>query len=342
MWKKKEDSRQKYEEQEDEKAVRCSRWRRILKIPDMNRTKATEILLLGFQNIHILNSVLFVLFLVIYILTLAGNLLIIILVAKYESLKTPMYFFLTQLSLTDILLTTNITPKAIHVIINGGSTISFTGCITQFYFFGLSAGTECYILTAMSYDRYLAICRPLHYTSIMKFRLCLHLILWSWVVPGLITFIIAPLVFALQLCGRVIDHYFCDFAPLLELSCTKHTIAELVDFVLAIPTVMIPFSFVTFTYISIILTILGISSSIGRQKAFSTCSSHLIIVCAYYGTLIAVYIAPSKGLSFNINKLLSLLYTMLSPLLNPILYSLRNQDIKTHLKMFISNSLRRN
>ncbi|XP_053319960.1 olfactory receptor 11L1-like [Spea bombifrons] len=308
---------------------------------EVNQTKITEILLLGFQNQQNVNSILFVLFLVIYILTLVWNLLIIILVAKFQSLQSPMYFFLTQLSVCDILLTTNIVPNLLHVIINGGSTISLVGCISQFYFFCVSEGTECFLLAMMSYDRYLAICRPLHYTSIMGFRLCFQLILLSWLLACIPTFILAPQVSALQFCGHVIDHYFCDLGPLLELSCAKHSLLEIVDFVLAIPFVAVPFFFIIFTYVSIFITILGISSSLGRQKAFSTCSSHLTVVCAFYGTVITVYMTPSKGLSFNINKVLSLLYTVLCPFFNPILYSLRNEDIRIHLNRFILRSLRR-
>ncbi|XP_053320009.1 olfactory receptor 10A7-like [Spea bombifrons] len=308
---------------------------------EINQTKVTEILLLGFQNPQMFNSLIFVVFLVMYILTLVGNLLIIILVAKFDSLKSPMYFFLTQLALSDNLLTTVIVPNMLHVIINGGSTISLSGCITQFYFYCVSQASECFLLAMMSYDRYLAICRPLHYTSVMDFRLNVQLILYSWLLACMITFMVAPAVSVLQFCGHVIDHYFCDLAPLLELSCTKHPAAELIDLIIGIPFVTIPFLFIIFTYVSIVITILGISSSAGRQKAFSTCSSHLTVVCTYYGTVIIVYLAPSKKQSFNMNKLLSLLYTVLCPFVNPIIYSLRNDDIKINLKKFIINGLKR-
>ncbi|XP_053319979.1 olfactory receptor 11A1-like [Spea bombifrons] len=308
------------------------------KILETNQSEVKEFLLLGFQNLQIINILVFILFLVIYVLTLVGNLLIIMLVAKVQSLNTPMYFFLTQLSLSDILLTTNITPNMLHVTIKKGSTISVTGCIAQFYFYGVSATSECLLLTAMSYDRYLAICRPLHYSSIMSLRLRLQLVLCSWTLALLVTLFLVFLIRNLKFCGpHIIDHYFCDLAPLLELSCSEHTMVELADLILAVPFALAPFFFILFTYVSIFITIFGISSNIGKQKAFSTCSSHLIVVCTYYGTLITVYMAPSKGQSLNINKVISLLYTMGTPALNPIIYSLRNQDIRTALVKYISS-----
>ncbi|XP_053319963.1 olfactory receptor 11L1-like [Spea bombifrons] len=306
---------------------------------EVNQTKVMEILLLGFQNTWTVNCFLFVLFLVIYILTLVGNLLIIILVAQFQVLQSPMYFFITQLSVCDILLTTNTVPNMLHIIINGGSTISLSGCITQFYFFCVTEATECFILTVMSCDRYLAICRPLRYTSIMTFQFCFQLILISWLLSCILTLILVHQVAALQFCGHVIDHYFCDLIPLLKLSCTKHTLVELIDFILAIPFVSMPFFFILCTYVYIFITILGISSNTGRQKAFSTCSAHLTVVVAYYGSLISVYMAPSKVQSYNINKVLFLLYTVLCPFFNPIIYSLRNEDIKISLNKFILSSL---
>ncbi|XP_053319949.1 olfactory receptor 11L1-like [Spea bombifrons] len=304
-----------------------------------NHTKEVlMILLLGFQTPQIWNSVLVLLFLVMFILTLVGNLLIIILVARFQSLKSPMYFFLTQLSVCDMVLSTIIVPNMLDVISNGGRRISITGCITQFFFYCVSEATECFLLTVMSYDRYLAICSPLHYTSIMGYRLCFQLILLSWSLSFILTFIMVPLVSVIRFCGHVIDHYFCDLDPLLELSCTKHTVAEFVDLIIAIPSVTVPFFFVIFTYVSIFITILRITSSSGRQKAFSTCSSHITVVCAYYGTAITIYIAPSRWQSFNIKKAVSLLYTVICPFVNPIIYSLRNQDLKRHLKRILSNT----
>uniref|UniRef100_A0A8C5M1C7 Olfactory receptor n=1 Tax=Leptobrachium leishanense TaxID=445787 RepID=A0A8C5M1C7_9ANUR len=295
---------------------------------------STEFLFIGFQNVQLLNPVLFVFFLTIYILTLFGNLLIIVLVAKVPSLKSPMYFFLTQLSLSDILLTTNIVPKMLHVVINGGSTISVAECITQFYFYGVSAAAESLLLTVMSYDRYLAICKPLHYTSIMYFGLCVQLALLCWFSSYILMLCIVYLISNLIFCGpTMIDHYFCDVEPILDLSCSDHSMIDLSYFIQAILFALIPFCFILFSYISIFITIFQIPSTSGKQKAFSTCSAHLIVVSTYYGTLITIYMVPTKGgQSHEANKVISLLYTVGIPFSNPFIYSLRNQDIKDAVK----------
>ncbi|XP_063302613.1 olfactory receptor 10A7-like [Pelobates fuscus] len=300
---------------------------------EVNQTKVTEFIFLGFQNLQTVNIGLFVLFLTIYILTLAGNLLIVLLVAKVPCLQSPMYFFLSNLSLSDILLTTNVVPNLLHGIIIGGSSISITGCLTQLYFYGVSAAGECLLLTVMSYDRYLAICDPLHYITIMDLRLRVQLALWSWLLACIVMIFIVFLICNLQFCGpHLIDHYFCDIAPILDLTCSDHQIVDFSYFILTILFALIPFSFILFTYISIFITVSQISSSSGKQKSFSTCSSHLMVVSTYYGTLITIYLVPSKGRSYNVNKVISLLYTMGTPFCNPIIYSLRNQEIKTAVK----------
>ncbi|XP_031754226.1 olfactory receptor 6P1-like [Xenopus tropicalis] len=243
---------------------------------------------------------------------------------------------LTSLSLADVLLSTSITPNLLWLLLNGGGTISATGCITQFYFYGVSVVSEFYLLTAMAYDRYLAICSPLHYASIMGFRLCLYLSLCSWGLALIISLFMNFLTFNLQFCGPfVIDHYFCDFTPLLKLSCSDYKAVELTNIILDIPCILLPFCFIIYTYVSIGLAILRISSTEGRHKAFSTCSSHLIVVCMYYGSMIIVYMVPSKAHNFNINKILSLLYTVGTPFSNPIVYSLRNKEIKNALWKYI-------
>ncbi|XP_075433933.1 olfactory receptor 11A1-like [Ascaphus truei] len=302
-----------------------------------NQTTVTEFLLLGFPAIHNFKILLFFVFLLLYIFTLAGNVLIIVLVSTSHQLRTPMYFFLSHLSLSDILMTTDIVPNMLYVIMAEGAVISLAGCISQYFLFGASATTECFLLTLMSYDRYLAICNPLRYSSIMDFKLCCQTVFWSWFLGFMLSLNMVILVCSFQLCNpNVIDHFFCDINPLLEHSCSNRFIVDTVLSFLGIPCVILPFIFIIVTYICISITILRISSTTGRQKAFSTCSSHLAIVCTYYGTLFAKYVIPPKGQSVNVKKITSLLYTVATPLFNPIIYTLRNKEIQAALCKCIS------
>ncbi|XP_075061778.1 olfactory receptor 11L1-like [Mixophyes fleayi] len=298
-----------------------------------NQTRIAEILLLGFKNSHNLNNFLFILFLLIYVITLTGNLVIIALVAINDRLHTPMYFFLSLLSSSEIMTITNVVPRMLSVIMKDGNIVSFTACMAQFYFFSASTNSECFLLSVMSYDRYLAICYPLRYISIMDFKLRVNLVFWSWLIGYIITLIITILVCNLQFCGpNVIDHFFCDLAPILQLSCSDTSMVEVQAFIFSVPVILFPFIFIVITYIFISFAIIRISSAAERQKAFSTCSSHLAVVCTYYGTLISVYLFPSTGHSPNVSKVLSLLYIIVTPLLNPIIYSLRNQEIQAALR----------
>ncbi|XP_075434342.1 olfactory receptor 11A1-like [Ascaphus truei] len=298
-----------------------------------NQTIDTEFLLLGFQNLHNFKILLFTMFLVTYIMTLSSNLLIITLVSTSHQLHSPMYFFLAHLSVTDILLTMVIVPNMLRLIWGEGGTMSVAGCVSQFHLFAFSEASESLLLTVMSYDRYLAICHPLRYTTIMNFKLCLQLVIWSWLLGLAVTIILILPISQLQFCGpNVIDHFFCDFAPLVKNSCSDISFIVIEVFVLTFPVDVLPFVFIIVTYVCICLTILRIPSTTGRQKAFSTCSSHLTVVGTFYGTLIIIYVIPSRGHTFNINKVLSLLYTVVTPFFNPIIYSLRNQEIKTALR----------
>ncbi|XP_072254924.1 olfactory receptor 10A7-like [Pyxicephalus adspersus] len=304
-----------------------------------NQTRITEILLLGFQNTRHLKVFFFIVFLLIYIVTLTGNFVIVLLVAVHRRLHIPMYFFLSLLSSSEIISTTNIVPKMLSIIVNDGDSISFGGCLTQFYIFSASTNSECFLLTAMSFDRYLAICNPLRYISIMDFKLQLNLAIWSWLTGLMVTFLITILVNNLQFCGpNVIDHFFCDLAPILQLSCSDTTVVKTQAFIFSVPVIVLPFIFIFFTYISISFAILRLSSPDKRQKAFSTCSSHLAVVCMYYGTLISVYLFPQKGESPSMSKVLSLLYIIVTPLFNPIIYSLRNQEIQAALRRSLCKS----
>ncbi|KAG8446303.1 hypothetical protein GDO86_013945, partial [Hymenochirus boettgeri] len=298
-----------------------------------NENQSSIFYLLGFSNLRNLQVPLFCCFLVVYTMILTGNLLIVFLVTSRRSLQSPMYYFLSHLSMCDVLCTTNIIPNVLF----GGGTIALPCCFLQFYLFGSFTTTESFLLTVMSYDRYLAICFPLHYFSIMNRRFRLNLSASSWLLGFLLSLIPGVLVTTLQFCGcNAIDHFFCDLVPLLALSCSSKTsLIQMEIIVSSIPVILFPFVFIMGTYLSIFLTILKISSKSGRQKAFSTCSSHLIIVSTYYGTLITVYLVPTKQHFSDINKVLSLLYIVVTPLLNPIVYSLRNKEIKNVIRKII-------
>ncbi|KAM5171683.1 LOW QUALITY PROTEIN: olfactory receptor 11L1-like [Mantella aurantiaca] len=303
----------------------------------MNKTSVNIIYLLGFQNIHSYRGVLFLTFLLLYVVTILSNGLIIFLVSWSHTLSSPMYFFLSHLSSCDLLLSSVIVPVMMSTVIKDKVAISFPGCCAQLYFFGSLAGTECFLLGVMSFDRYMAICNPLRYISVVNVRKCIHLVVWSW-------FSIFALNTAVNTCRQyfcgpnIIDHYFCDFAPLLKLSCSDTTFVEFQSFILSLPVAFIPLMCITATYISITIAILRIPTSTGRQKAFYTCSSHLSIVFTYYGTLIISYIFPVKDQQSNTNKTLSLLYTVVTPLANPIIYSLRNKKLKmAFLHVFVCN-----
>ncbi|XP_073511086.1 olfactory receptor 10A7-like [Phyllobates terribilis] len=239
-----------------------------------------------------------------------------------------MNFFLGQLSLCDMLISTNVAPNSMHVILQNGSHISFPGCVLQLFFFGASAVVECSLLTIMSYDRYLAICNPLHYTVIMKFPLPYYLAFWSWASGCFCSSIIQISLLQLNFCNKnVVDHFFCDLTPLIE-----HSYSDTIIVKIEVSNVTIVFGlfqifFIILSYICILRSILQISSSTGRQKAFSTCSAHLTVVSVYYGTLIILHTSPGENY-VNLNKSLSFLNTVVTPLFNPIIYSLRSTEIR--------------
>ncbi|KAM3926730.1 olfactory receptor 5V1-like [Leptodactylus fuscus] len=300
---------------------------------EKNLTEVTEFFLLGFQISQDLRIFLFCLLLVVYWGTICGNLLIITLVSTSKNLHTPMYFFISQLSISDIVVTTDIVPNLLHILLNNGESITFIDCIAQFYLLCGSEAFECLLLTVMSYDRYVAICNPLRYSSIMTSGHCGILSMSCWLLGFSIILIHIIKTAQLNFCGsNVIDHLFCDVVPILELACSDTFIIHMEIYVIGFVVVFIPALIIVVSYTSIVRAVLRIPSSTGRQKAFSTCSSHLIVVSIFYWTIFTVYVVPTKGLTLTMSKILSLLYTVFTPLINPIIYSLRNKDIKKAIK----------
>ncbi|XP_073479904.1 olfactory receptor 11L1-like [Aquarana catesbeiana] len=298
----------------------------------MDEKNVTVITVIQFLGFHIPTSITFLvffLFLILYWVTICGNLLIITLVSYSKTLHSPMYFFLSQLSVLDILLTTDVVPTMLHTVLENSTTVSVSECITQFYFFAATESLECLLLIVMSYDRYVAICKPLHYTLLMSHQFCWITVIISWSLSFLAALIPTLTISTLQLCGpNIIDHFFCDFDPILQLSCSDTTIVQLEATSLSAVFAVIPFFIIIVSYVYIIFTIFEIPSITGRQKVFSTCSSHLTVVSIFYGTIVCVYLIPSRVQSWDITKFLSLLYTVFTPLLNPIIYSLRNKELK--------------
>ncbi|KAG8441538.1 hypothetical protein GDO86_007057, partial [Hymenochirus boettgeri] len=301
-----------------------------------NQNTITEIFLIGFSGSRTLKVLLFFLCIVIYIMSLTVNSMIIGLYLGSRNLRSPMYFFLCHLSATDIMLSTSVGPNLLSTLLMDGKPMSVSDCVTQFFSSGFFTGIECILLTVMSYDRYLAICHSLHYVTIMTSKRSCSLVIWSWLLIFLSAVALIMAISYPGFCGcNTLDYIYCDYAPLLEISCSDIFIVEILKTVLSIPLVLLTLIFVITSYINIILSILRISTSTGRQKAFSTCSSHLTVVCTYYGILIAKYTVPSKEQSSNVNKTISFIYTMVMPLFNPIVYSVRNQEIQKALSKWI-------
>ncbi|XP_053901017.1 olfactory receptor 1020-like [Malaclemys terrapin pileata] len=298
-----------------------------------NETSITEFILLGFGNVPQLQIFLFLLFLVIYIVTMTGNILIFALVVAYQQLHTPMYFFLGNLSCLETCYSSTILPRMLTSLLTGDRTISVSECITQLYFFGSLLTTECSLLSVMAYDWYLAILKPLHYAVLLNGRFCLQLVAWSWISGFMSVAIIIFMMSQLRFCGpSEVDHFFCDFSPIIKLSCSDTHTLEVTAFIHSSIFTLPPFLLTVASYVCIISTILRIPSTTGRQKAFSTCSSHLIVVTIFYGTLVIVYLLSGSEALRDLNKVLSVVYGALTPLVNPLIYSLKNKEVKEALR----------
>ncbi|XP_029435955.1 olfactory receptor 1019-like [Rhinatrema bivittatum] len=301
-----------------------------------NNTRVTEFLILGFSAHSELHSLLFFGFLMLYLLTLMGNIVIIGVTCSNSHLHTPMYFFLSNLSFIDICYTSVTAPRLLTIFSEHNNIISFSACMTQLYFFMSFASTEYLLLTAMAYDRYVAICDPMHYTIIMNKRACILLASISWITGFLESAPIAACISRLQFCGsNEIDHFFCDIIPLLKLSCSETYTSQIVIFTDGAIVGLTSFLLTLTSYVYIISSILKIHSVEGRHKAFSTCSSHLTVVIIFYGTVICVYMRPKSEYSVDQSKVLSMLYVNVIPMLNPLIYSLRNKDVRGALRKLV-------
>ncbi|XP_069486145.1 olfactory receptor 1f45-like [Ambystoma mexicanum] len=293
-----------------------------------NTTDVAMFLLLGFQSLPTVKPILFLLFLAIYMFTIAGNILILITISADIRLHSPMYFFLGNLSSLEICYTTSIIPTLLGSHVGEGIRILCHGCIMQFSLFSWFTGTECFLLTVMAYDRYVAICHPLRYATLMDQRLCLQLAVSTWAVGLVISLINVTFLCRLQFPkDNTVDHFFCDLAPIIKDACSDTSHIEMEVFLFSFVVLSTPFLLVIVSYIYIILTILRIPSTNGKLRAFSTCSSHLTIVITYFGILILMYMVPSASQVLNFSKAFSLLYTVGTPLFNPIVYTLRNKEM---------------
>ncbi|XP_057559407.1 olfactory receptor 6C4 [Hippopotamus amphibius kiboko] len=306
-----------------------------------NRTTFTEFILLGLTNQPEVQVVISIFLLLAYMLSVLGNLAIIILTLVDPHLKTPMYFFLRNFSFLEISFTSIFIPRFLTSMTTGNKVISFAGCLTQYFFAIFLGATEFYLLASMSYDRYVAICRPLHYLTIMSTRVCTQLVFCSWLGGFLAIFPPIILMSRVDFCAsNVLNHYYCDYGPLLELACSDTSLLELMVIFLAIVTLVVTLVLVTLSYTCIIRTILRIPSAQQRTKAFSTCSSHMVVISLSYGSCMFMYINPSAKEEGAFNKGIAVLITSITPLLNPFIYTLRNQQVKQAFKDTIKKIVR--
>nr|XP_004667807.1 olfactory receptor 8K3-like [Jaculus jaculus] len=297
-----------------------------------NLTVVTEFVLMGITNRPELQAPLFGLFLVIYVISVMGNLGIIILTNMDVRLQTPMYFFLRHLAFTDFVYSTTVGPKMLANFIVDQNTISYYLCATQLAFFLLFIGSELFILSAMSYDRYVAICNPLLYTVIVSHRVCWALVTITYLYCTFMSFVVTINIFSLSFCGNnIINHFFCDCIPLISLLCSNTHDIELIIMMFAAFDLISSLLIVLVSYLLILIAILRMNSAEGRRKAFSTCGSHLTVVTVFYGTLIFMYVQPESSHSIDTDKISSVFYTLIIPMINPLIYSLRNKDVKDAL-----------
>ncbi|EFB14685.1 hypothetical protein PANDA_019277, partial [Ailuropoda melanoleuca] len=298
-----------------------------------NMTSITEFTLMGFPLGLRIQMLLFGLFSLFFVFTLLGNGLILGLISLDCRLHTPMYFFLSHLAIVDIAYACNTVPQMLVNLLKPGKPISFAGCLTQTFLFLAFAHTECLLLVVMSYDRYVAICHPLRYSAVVSWSVCVTLVLTSWTIGVLLSLIHLTLLLPLPFCRfQKINHFFCEIMAVLKLACVDTHINEIVVLAGAISMLVGPLSSIVISYMCILCAILRIQSGEGQRKAFSTCSSHLCVVGLFYGTAIIMYVGPRYGNPKEQKKYLLLFHSLFNPMLNPLIYSLRNLEVKNALK----------
>ncbi|XP_049753442.1 olfactory receptor 11H4-like [Elephas maximus indicus] len=297
------------------------------------KSTVTNFVLLGFPGGQEMQIFLFSLFFGVYISTMKGNGSIVCAVRWDQRPHTPMYILLGNFAFLEIWYITSTVPSMLANILSETKTISFVGCFLQFYFFTSLATTETYLLCVMAYDRYLAICRPLHYPTIMTLRLCYLLMFLCWLF-GFLSYSVSTVQLSqLSFCGpNIIDHFVCDIDPLMSLSCAPAPITEIVFYILSSLIIILTLLYILGSYILLLIAILRVPSAAGKRKAFSTCGSHLTVVCLFFGALLAMYVRPTSENPAELQKIITLFYSVVTPFLNPLIYSLRNKEMKAALK----------
>nr|XP_006215692.2 olfactory receptor 10J1 [Vicugna pacos] len=308
-------------------------------MPRPNFTAVAEFIFEGFSGFHEHQLPLFVVFLALSILTLAGNTIIVTIIRIDRHLHTPMYFFLSMLSTSETVYTLVILPRMLSSLVGMSQSISLAGCATQLFFFVTFGITNCFLLTAMGYDRYVAICNPLRYTVIMDKRVCVQLVGGACSIGLTVAMTQVSAVFRLPFCATKVAHFFCDIRPVMKLSCIDTTVNEILTLIISVLVLVVPMGLVFISYVLIISTILKIASAEGRKKAFATCSSHLTVVIVHYGCASIAYLKPKSENTRDQDQLISVTYTVITPLLNPVVYTLRNKEVKDALLRAVGRKL---
>ncbi|XP_038293754.1 olfactory receptor family 9 subfamily R member 5 isoform X1 [Canis lupus familiaris] len=294
-----------------------------------NSSGVTEFILLGFRTAPDIQILLFLFFLLVYVVTVVGNVSMIIVIRMDSRLHTPMYFFLRHLSYVDLCYSTVIAPKTLANFLSHEKKISYNGCAAQFFFFALFVTTESILLAVMAFDRFSAICSPLLYPVHMSQKVCAQLVTGSYICGGLNSMVHTGFTFSLRFCGENhLDHFFCDVSALIKISCVDTSVNEMVLFILSALIIVTTTTVILVSYAYILSTVLKIPSTHGRGKTFSTCGSHMATVTLFYGTVFFMYAQPGAISSPGQNKVVAVLYTLIIPMLNPLIYSLRNRDVK--------------